>query len=247
MPPPDRTWADPFVIERGGRHFVFFEDLPFAAGKAHIAMIEIGADGRWSAPVRVLERDHHLSYPFLFEHEGALYMVPETAQAGRVELYRCTDFPLRWRRERVLLEGVRLVDATLERTAGRWWLFANGAPGSSRVFDDELYLYHSEKLLGEWQPHLRNPVKSDARCTRPAGRLYWHGGALHRPAQICVPRYGAGLSLNRVLRLTPEHYAERQIERIVPPPESGLLGLHTVNRAGTLTVVDAFTRRRRFT
>ena len=62
-----------------------------------------------------------------------------------------------------------------------------------------------------------------------------------------MPRYGAGLSLNRVLRLTPEHYAERQIARIVPPPESGLLGLHTVNRAGTLTVVDAFTRRRRFT
>ncbi len=247
MPPPDRTWADPFVIERGGRHFVFFEDLPFAAGKAHIAMIEIGADGRWSAPVRVLERDHHLSYPFVFEHEGELYMVPETAAAGTVELYRCTEFPLRWRRERVLLEGVRLVDATLERVAGRWWLFANGAPGSSRVFDDELHLYHAERLLGEWQPHARNPVKSDARCARPAGRLYWHGGALYRPAQICVPRYGAGLSLNRVLRLTPDHYAERQIERIVPPPESGLLGLHTVNRAGALTVVDAFTRRRRFT
>jgi hypothetical protein len=247
MPPPDRTWADPFVIERGGRHFVFFEDLPFAAGKAHIAMIEIGADGRWSAPVRVLERDHHLSYPFLFEHEGQLYMVPETAEAGTVELYRCTEFPLRWRRERVLLEGVRLVDATLERVAGRWWMFANGAPGSSRVFDDELHLYHAERLLGEWTPHPRNPVKSDARCTRPAGRLYWHGGALYRPAQICVPRYGAGLSLNRVLRLTPEHYAERQVERIVPPPESGLLGVHTVNRAGAFTVVDAFTRRRRFT
>ena len=34
-------------------------------------------------------------------------------------------------------------------------------------------------------------------------------------------------------------------ERIVPPPESGLLGLHTVNRAGALTVVDALTRSSR--
>ena len=194
MPPPDRTWADPFVIERGGRHFVFFEDLPFAAGKAHIAMIEIGADGRWSAPVRVLERDHHLSYPFLFEHEGALYMVPETAQAGRVELYRCTEFPLRWRRERVLLEGVRLVDATLERTAGRWWLFANGAPGSSRVFDDELYLYHSEKLLGEWQPHLRNPVKS----TRAAHAL--PAGSTGTAARCTVRRRSACRAMARACR-----------------------------------------------
>jgi hypothetical protein len=172
-------------------------------------------------------------------------MIPETAQAGTVELYRCTEFPLRWRRERVLLEGVRLVDATLERTGGRWWLFANGAPGSSRVFDDELHLYHSKHLHGEWQPHPRNPVKSDARCARPAGRLFWRGGSLYRPAQICVPRYGAGLAMNRVLRLTPEHYAERPVERIVPPPQSGLLGLHTVNRAGALTVVDALSRRLR--
>jgi len=146
----------------------------------------------------------------------------------------------------VLLEGVRLVDATLEHVAGRWWLFANGAPGASRVFDDELYLYHAERLTGDWQPHERNPVKSDARCARPAGRLYWRGGALYRPAQICVPRYGAGVSVNRVLRLTPQHYAERQVERIMPSPESGLYGLHTVNRAGALTVVDAFTRRLRF-
>jgi hypothetical protein len=62
-----------------------------------------------------------------------------------------------------------------------------------------------------------------------------------------VPRYGAGLSMNRVLRLTPQEYAERQVERILPPPGSGLLGIHTLNRAGELTVVDAFTRRRRFT
>lgn len=246
MPPPDRTWADPFIVERGGRHFIFFEELPFAAGKAHISVIEVGRDGKCSAPLRVLERDHHLSYPFVFEHEGRLYMVPETAQKRTVELYRCEEFPARWRLEKVLLEGVRLADATLHRGAERWWMFANGAPGASRSFDDELHVFHSERLLGEWRPHARNPVKSDARCARPAGRLYWHGGALYRPAQICAPLYGAGVSINRVLRLTPQEYAERQVERVLPDRSRGLLGLHTVNRAGELTVVDALTRRRRF-
>jgi hypothetical protein len=100
-------------------------------------------------------------------------------------------------------------------------------------------------LSGEWRPHPRNPVKSDARSARPAGALFSRNGALYRPAQVCVPRYGAGLAIHRILKLTPEDYAERLVERMLPPPESGLFGLHTMNRAGDLLVVDAFARRRR--
>lgn len=245
VPPKDRDWADPFVLERSGHYYVFFEELPFATRKGHIAMIEIDPRGRWSRPVRVLERDYHLSYPFLLEHEGSLYMIPESAQNRSVQLYRCVEFPLRWRLEKVLLEGVRCVDATFHRAADRWWMFANAAAGEGRGFDDELHLFHAGRLFGDWKPHPRNPVKSDARCARPAGRLYRHDGALYRPAQICVPRYGAGLSIHRVQRLTPHEYTERQVQRILPASRDGLLGLHTVNRAGELTVVDAFTRRRR--
>jgi hypothetical protein len=246
LPPKDRYWADPFVLEKNGRYFVFFEDLPFAAGKAHISMIEVTRERGASAPVKVLERDYHLSYPFLVEQDGELYMIPESGRNRTVEAYRCIDFPLRWRLERVLLDGLRLVDATFHKGVDRWWMFANAAAGGSRSFDDELHLFHAPGLLGDWKPHPKNPVKSDARCARPAGQLAWRNGALVRPAQICVPRYGAGLSINRVLRLTPHEYAERQVERILPPPESGLLGIHTFNRAGDLTVVDAFARRRRF-
>lgn len=244
LPPKDRIWADPFAIEKNGRYFVYFEELPFAAGKGHIAMVEVKRDGSWSAPVRVLERDYHLSYPFLVELDGELYMVPESAQNAAVEVYRCVDFPGRWKLERKLLDGVRLVDPTFHQGAGRWWMFANCAPGGTGMYDDELCIFHADALLGHWQPHPRNPVKSDARCARPAGRLFWRAGALYRPAQICVPLYGAGLSLNRVLRLTPHEYAERQVDRVLPG--GGLLGLHTLNRAGDLTVTDAFTRRRRF-
>jgi len=245
MPPKDRDWADPFAIEKNGRYFVFFEELPYASRRAHISMIELDRAGNVSAPQRVLEADHHLSYPFLFEHDGSLYMLPESAKNRSVELYRCVDFPLGWKRERVLIDGLRLVDATLHRGNDRWWMFANSAAGESRNFDDELHLFHAEKLTGDWQPHPRNPVKSDARSSRPAGHLYTRDGVLYRPAQVCVPRYGAGLAIQRVLKLTPQDYAERQVERLIPQAASGLFGLHTMNRAGDLTVVDAFARRRR--
>ena len=244
-PPKDRFWADPFPIQRGGKSYIFFEELPFAAGKAHISVVEVDREGRASEPVRVLERDYHLSYPFLVEDQGELYMIPETAHNNTVEVYRCVDFPYKWRRERVLLDGFYGADATLHRGDGRWWMFLNSAANGAEMHD-ELHIYSADKLLGEWKPHRRNPVKSDARSARPAGKLFTQSGKLYRPAQICAPLYGSGVCINRVTHLSHDDFLEEEERRLVTAPESGLLGLHTINRAGDLSVVDVFARRSRF-
>jgi hypothetical protein len=242
VPPQGREWADPFPVIRGGRCFIFFEDLECASGKACISVMELDRDGRASRPRTVLERDYHLSYPFLIENEGVLYMVPETAQNDTVEIYRCVEFPGVWQLEKTLLHGVRAADATFHLEDGRWWMFANLAPSGASL-DDELHLFFADRLLGDWEPHRRNPVKSDVRSARPAGNLYRRDGALYRPAQICAPRYGAGLAIHRVSRLTPWDYEEHIVERILPDQRAGILGLHTINRAGNLCVMDGFTRR----
>ena len=89
-------------------------------------------------------------------------------------------------------------------------------------------------------------MKSDARSARPAGKLFTQAGKLYRPAQICAPLYGSGVSINRVTHLSHDDFIEEEERRLVPAPESGLLGLHTINRAGDLSVVDVFARRSRF-
>ena len=244
QPPKGWFWADPFPIQVEGRNYIFFEELPLGASKAHISVVEVDRDGRASAPVKVLERDYHLSYPFLVEEDGHLYMIPETAANGTVEVYRCEEFPTRWKLERVLLRDVRCVDATLHRLGDRWWMFVNTAVAGGE-FNEELHLYSSETLLGEWKPHARNPVKCDVRGARPAGGLFWSGNRLFRPGQICTPLYGSGITVNRVTRLSLDEYQEEEDHRIVPR-EAGTLGIHTFNRAGDLTVADAFERRPRF-
>jgi hypothetical protein len=243
-PPAGWFWADPFPVERDGRHWIFFEELPKGAAKAHISVVEVDRDGNASKPVRVLERDYHLSYPFLVEEDGALYMIPETADNRTVEIYRCEEFPAKWKLERVLLADVFACDATVHREDGRWWMFANAAAPGAEV-NDELHLFSSPTLLGDWTPHRRNPVKSDVRSSRPAGRLFRRGDGLYRPGQICTPLYGAGISLNRVTLLNTDEYAEEEGERIVPA-DSRTLGIHTFNRVGDLMVTDAFERRPRF-
>lgn len=244
LPPRSGFWADPFPLVREGRHYIFFEDFRFASAKGSIAVVEVFPRGGSTPPETVLERGYHLSYPFLLEQDGELFMVPESGENATVELYRCLRFPNRWRLETTLLRDARYLDATLHRGEDRWWMFVNvGVPGTDG--HDELHLYHAERLTGPWRPHARNPVKSDARSARPAGRLYLRGGALYRPSQVCGPLYGSGVSLNRVLRLTPEHYAEREEHGISAARVGDALGVHTVNRAGDLSVIDLFLRRAR--
>ena len=244
MPPKDRFWADPFPIQRDGRFFIFFEELIFADAKAHISVVELDRAGNCSEPQRVLERPYHLSYPCLIEEGGELFMVPETGQNGSVELYRCARFPDQWTLEKVLLRAPFCVDATFHRVGDKWWMFVNIGEDGSEVHD-ELHLYHADSLCGEWRAHSMNPVKSDVRSARPAGRLYQDNGKLYRPAQIGAPLYGSGITINRVLKLSPEEFVEEVAGCLLPPLDSDFLGVHTLNCAGELCVVDGFVRRSR--
>lgn len=236
LPPRDRFWADPFPVEHEGRHYLFAEELPFATDRGRIVCFEIDATGEAHGPRVVLERDYHLSYPFVFAWRGTHYMIPETEQSGRVELYRSVEFPHRWELDRILLD-TPAVDATLAEIDGRWWMFVNVAPPHTSSCD-ELHIYHAESPLGPWMPHARNPVKSDVRSSRPAGRVFRWRGRWYRPAQDCARRYGHAMVVHEIVRLTTTEYVERAVTRIEPRWMPGLLATHTLNAAGRLTAVD---------
>jgi hypothetical protein len=228
----------------GDRYWIFFEEMVFADGKAHISAVEVQPGGAPGKPVKVLERPYHLSYPFLVEHAGALFMIPETGYNHSVEIYRCQRFPDQWTLEAQLLRDAFFTDATVQRVEDRWWLFANVSPDGTQG-SDELNVYCADSLFGPWKPHRRNPVKSDVRGARPAGRLYEAQGKLYRPGQIGTPIYGRGIAINQVTRLTPEEYRETEVARVLPSQPARVLGIHTINRSAELMAVDGFIHRPR--
>jgi hypothetical protein len=59
-------------------------------------------------------------------------------------------------------------------------------------------------------------------------------------------RYGYGISINRITRLTPTEYEEVVVQHIAPDWAPSLIATHTLNAAGRLTVIDANRRRRRW-
>jgi len=246
VPPRDRFWADPFAVAEGERMFIFFEEYPYRTGRGRIVAVEIDERSTaLAAPSPVLERPYHLSYPFLFRWRGALYMVPESAENGTVELYRCEELPSRWRLERVLLTNVRAYDATLWEQADRWWMFATIAPPGTDG-NDELHLYSSATPLGPWTPHPGNPVVVDVRRARSAGPLFVRDGALYRPSQDCSVAYGHSIWINRVDVLDEHEYRETPVERIEPGWRRDILCVHTLGGSGRLRVVDALVKRPRW-
>jgi hypothetical protein len=242
MPPPGRFYADPFLFQRDGRRYVFFEDYDQTSGRAVICYLEIDERGRHRSPQLALRQDCHLSYPLVFADGDDVYMLPETAGHRTVELYRAVRFPDEWTLERVLLSDVTATDATLLRHEGRWWLFVALAVDGGRPVD-ELCLFSSDSLHGQWEPHSLNPVVSDVRSARPAGRIFSQNGHLIRPAQDCSEAYGGRLVFNRIDVLSPTEYREQPIGAIEPAVDTGNLRTHSYDSDGTYEVLDGFRMR----
>jgi hypothetical protein len=245
IPPMELSWADPFPIQVGNDYYIFHEQWPLSTGKGSIVVTVVDDKGHIAGPIPVLEKDYHLSYPLVFQWDGDLFMIPETASHNQVELYRCVDFPSHWKLERVVLSGLRALDPTPAFLSGKWWLFATIPAYGAGKSSDELHLFSAESPLGPWTPHRSNPVKTDVRAGRPAGRIFEHQGHFYRPAQDCSVRYGYAVSINRIVRLDPETYEEVEVDKIIPDWSPSVAGVHTFNRAGNMTVIDCLLRRKK--
>ena len=237
VPPKDRFWADPHVVRANGRYYIFIEEFIYAADRAHISVIEMDGRGNHGPPKKVLAPPHHLSYPLVFKHEGDWYMIPESHRG--IDAYKCTRFPDCWEFHHTLMSDVSGSDATLLEHGGRWWLFVDLAAGRGCSSWDELFLFHADRPLStDWTPHADNPIVSDVRRARPAGKIFEHNGRLYRPAQDCSGGYGYGMRIHEILALTPTEYAEREIARVEPNWHKSISGVHHFSREGRLTVID---------
>ncbi|WP_137933666.1 glucosamine inositolphosphorylceramide transferase family protein [Mesorhizobium comanense] len=232
-----RFYADPFPLLYRGQVTLFVEDYIHRTGKAILSAVPFGPSGPLGRPEPVLELPYHLSYPFVFERDGEVWMVPESCANRTVDLYRATAFPGGWVKEATLISDIVASDATLVEHGGRWWLFATVRDGGG-AFSDALHLWSAPDFRGPWTPHPANPVLVDIASARPAGRMVERNGQLLRPVQDCRRSYGAALGIARVTHLDLTGM-EQVVETILTP---GALWngrkLHTLNEAGGLEFID---------
>jgi hypothetical protein len=194
-----------------------------------------------------LSKDYHMSYPFVFKSNDKYFMVPETAENRTIEIYECVNFPYEWKHVMNLMENVIAVDTTLFFFDEQWWLFTGMAENEGAFPEVELFLFYSNELLTtDWTPHLLNPIVSDVKKARPAGKIIADKGKIYRPSQDCSIRYGWGFNLNEILHLSETEYLEKDVIAVRPNWDRKIESVHTFSQTGSLTVIDACWKKRRF-
>ncbi len=226
--------ADPFLYRSGDRYTCLFEALDYQTNRGWIAEVDIPlAPG--SAEARVVFRNEwHWSYPFVLDDDGQTWCIPETADANGVLLHRLT--PAGFEQEADLLPGLAVLDPSIVRHDGRFWLFCTLRDGP--LLNTALHLYVADRLTGPYRPHPCNPVKLDARSARPAGTIFEMAGQLFRPGQDCGDDYGAALVVHRIDELSERAYRETEVARLLPQPPYGA-GLHTLSVCDEWLAIDA--------
>ena len=233
--PPERHWADPVIFEREGRTWLFFEETVDPSRVGHICVGRLTPDGDLVDVRAVLQQPHHLSFPQIIEADGEVFMLPEGAQGGGVDLYRARRFPDEWVLEKRLLD-FRCVDSSVFRAFGSWWMATSPqvVPGHAPI----TWLLRADRLTGPWKFEPGGVVASDVRVARGAGAVFESSGRLIRPSQDCSVSYGHALVINEIVSLRAPQYRERTICRVEPGWMPRLKGVHSYSRVSEWEAID---------
>ena len=222
LPIPDgKYYADPFLFE----NYLFFEEYDYKKGK--ISVCTINDDLTITDPVTVLERPYHLSFPHLFTQGEDVFMIPETGGAGRIELYKASEFPYKWELVKTIAD-VRASDCVIHSDEDGFYLLTTCGDD----LDNNLLVLHTDNLFNDWV--VKEHIKVD--FARPAGNIFEKDGKLIMPTQDSVKLYGNAIVFKEVD--FKNGWKENIISRIEPTWDDRLIGTHTFNFNDDYVVVD---------
>lgn len=238
-PDDNSYYADPFLLERAGERWCLFERYDYAARHGAIWAGRIEGD-RVVEMRSAIDPGYHLSFPVPIEHDGELFVMPESCAMRRLEIWRCVSFPDRWELHATALEDSMIADSALLELDGEWWIFANMASDPFGDVSSELHLYRTSGPDLAWvEPHRLNPVVFDSRMARNAGRIHRIGDALYRPAQDnSHGTYGYGLRIMQIETVGDDEYRERSTRHLVPDFEPDVIGIHHIDRLDGQVIFD---------
>ncbi len=203
--------ADPFMFVKDEELFLFYE-IQYGFDYGKIAMIKTRDLVNWSEPVIVLQESFHLSFPFVFEEDNYVYMIPESQENDTIRLYRANEDLVSFSFVRTLLRQERnkgfqcnYVDSHVYKQNGIFYLFTSYMKEWKTIQE----LYVSDNLLnGVFVKHPCSPICISHEFGRNGGALIEYDNKLLRVSQDCHENYGENISLQQIVRLDEQNYEE---------------------------------------
>ena len=210
MHPLPMFMADPFVVKENDMYYIFYEELSAKYchfGGADICVLQSEDGVSWRRLGNALHEPFHLSFPNVFRWKGDWYMLPEAHFSGEMRLYKAADFPMKWGVYAILKRGVAYADPMIYEQDGIWYLWYN-----TYLDGDNLVLFMSDSLMGNWIEHPASPIRINGDDTRPAGRMNLLDGKLVYFVQSHQYGYGTGTIAYEIDTLSKTEYRDHRLD-----------------------------------
>lgn len=242
--PKNHFLADPFVISKKDKDFCFVEDLDYQSNRGYISVYEIKDKTAHRLGV-ALKEPFHLSFPFVFEFNDDLFMCPETSGKKEIRIYKCIDFPLQWKLEKIIMKGINAADSMIFEKGGLWWLLTNIDPLNIGDNTYEMSIFYATAPLSDtWHAHAQNPIIVNPGNGQNGGLLY-KDRQYYRVAQCQgMNTYGESFSINKIKSIDPNVYMEEKIGDVLPIFFKNIFATHHMHSNGRITVYDFCERAR---
>lgn len=227
--------ADPFIVSENNNSLeILVEKFTTGELDGKICIMNYNTATGFSKPETIVNSDIHLSYPLVYQNADKKYVLL-TELHGSLLVYEYDDSKKRLSNGKVLI-NTSLVDASILKYDNRYWIFGTLLDHGK---SNRLYIYYSDHLFGQYQPHAGNPVKDNLDASRGAGSIFDVDGKYYRPSQNCSNYYGESITINKIVKLSPTEYEEEKYMVISPNKNQDFkFGIHTINGMGNFIVAD---------
>ena len=232
----DRYWgADPFLFSHDGTTYLFYEQYDRNLKKGRIAYRIIEKDLSYSPAQVAFEESFHMSFPFIFQYGGNIYVVPETSAINEIRLYKALDFPKKWAFEKIIAPAFSAVDTIVYHMDNDGIDFYTSVGDSCNV---ENYIVKCDNLFRCKSKYVVKKISAEGN--RNAGGLIFQNGNVFRVGQDCTGNtYGKSVI---VYKCTTDDFNEEETKRITYDDFADLnkryCGIHTYNTLDDIDVVD---------
>ena len=228
--PKDRWYADPFILDVTDTLILLLvEDYAYTTKKGIISLLKIDRQ-LFSIVERkeILELATHLSFPNIIRRNGKIFIFPESAQSGKLDMYEYNPITESVKYCATICDDV-VWDSDITELFGEQLLFTaahNDKQLDIFAWDEKIQRFVSKYVL-----------PSEKKNSRLGGKVFEYKGKTYYPAQECDGGYGVAIDIKEISHMNGT-FSTRVVKKIKSNHPIHTIGLHTLNEFKDVVVID---------